>query len=93
MESIAGSSFDFAFACPHKPYHTDYYKHVEFRMLDYFREKIDENLPILNKNAGADKGIPDDDAWWTMPLKATGKKPLWALEPTEYSDFAPLDEY
>jgi hypothetical protein len=96
MESLSGANFDFAFACPHKPYHTDYYKHVEFCMLAYFNQKIgglhkNRRFPILNKNAGSDRGINEDTEWWTTPLKATGKKPLWAFEPTEHSDFAPLD--
>lgn len=93
MESLSGANFDFSFACPHKPYHTDYYKHIEYEMLNYFQEKIgDGNFPILNKNAGSNRDIVHDDAWWTSPLKANGKRPLWALGPTEHSDFAPLDE-
>ena len=96
MQSLSGANFDFCFANPHKPYHTDYHKHVEFQMLEYFSEKIGgidnkKRFPILNKNAGANKHIDEGEDWWTTPLKATGKRPFWALKPTEHSDFAPLD--
>jgi hypothetical protein len=96
MESLSGANFDFSFANPHKAYHTDYYKHVEFQMLEYFYNKIGgiddkKRYPILNKNAGSNKDIDEEEAWWMTPLKATGKKPLWRLKPTEHSAFAPLD--
>jgi hypothetical protein len=96
MESLSGANFDFSFASPHKPYHTDYYKHVEYQMLEYFSQKIGgiddkKRYPILNKNAGANKNIKEDEGWWTTPLKATGRRPYWALKPTEHSDFASLD--
>lgn len=98
MESVSGANFDFSFASPKKLFYRgdDYYKHVEFLMLEYFCEKVggvDETrrYPILNRNAGADKDIDDNDEWWNTPLKATGRKPLWALKPTHHSHFAPLD--
>jgi hypothetical protein len=96
MQSLSGANFDFSFACPQMKGREGYYKHIEFEMLEYFSKKIGglgqtRRFPILNKNAGSDRSIQNANDWWAKPLKAAGKKPLWALEPTEHSDFAPLD--
>jgi len=48
-------------------------------------------FPILNKNAGTNKGFSEGNDWWKKPLKAAGKCPLWELKPTDFSNFAPLD--
>src|ERR1700733_2623798 len=52
MQSLSGADFDFKFSRPHLSYYTDYYKHVEFRMLEYFRASVG-SLPLLNSNAGS----------------------------------------
>lgn len=38
--------------------------------------------PILNKNAGSDQGL-ELGVGWNKPLKSSGKRPTWAVEPTE----------
>ena len=98
MKSLSGANFDFHFARPAlKGPSKTYYKHVEYMMLEYFREQYcgDDNCmryPILNKNAGSDKEFSGGTDWWKKPLKAHGKRPLWELKPTAFSDFAPLDD-
>jgi hypothetical protein len=90
MQSLSGADFDFKFANPHRSHHTDYYKHVEFKMLEYFRASVG-SLPLLNSNAGSDRDIPADDEWWATPLKGAGKKPRWALTALKGSGFQRLD--
>jgi len=90
MQSLSGADFDFKFARPHLSYHKDYYKHVEFRMLEYFRTSVG-SLPLLNSNAGSDRKISSDDEWWATPLKGAGKKPRWALTALKGSGFQGLD--
>ena len=97
MLDLSGANFDFYFACPARQNAPKYYKHVEFLMLKYFNEQyggIDDwrRFPILNKNSGSDQDLQSGTDWWTKPLKATGKKPLWELWPTDYSKYAPLDD-
>ncbi|MGB6326859.1 MAG: hypothetical protein WBG11_14090 [Methylocella sp.] len=96
MQSLSGANFDFSFACPEMDGHDLYYKHVEWEMLEHFSKQyggVDDNrrFPLLNKNAGSNKGIENDSDWWKKPLKNTGKQPRWHLSPTEYSEFATLD--
>ena len=98
MESLSGANFDFYFAKPARPGpNKQYYKHVEHCMLEYFCEQYGgmdglRRFPILNKNAGANKGIGPDNEWWKEPLKPSKKaKPLWELSPTDFSNFPPLD--
>lgn len=97
MLGLSGADFDFYFARPALPGTADYYKHVEHLMLEYFSEQywgMDEKrrFPILNKNAGNNKEFKGGSEWWKKPLKASGKRPLWELKPTDFSDFAPLDD-
>ena len=98
MQSLSGANFDFYFACPAlKGPAKSYYKHVEYRMLEYFSEQyggVDKvrRFPILNMKAGSNKKFSGGTDWWKKPLKASGKRPLWELKPTAFSDFAALDD-
>lgn len=97
MLDLAGADFDFYFARPALPGTATYFKHVEHLMLEYFSEQyggLDDGrrFPILNKNAGSDKDFHGGTDWWKKPLKAYGQTPLWELKPTDYSDYAPLDD-
>lgn len=95
MQSLSGTNFDFHFALPSLEEHQDYYKHVEWQLLDAFSKKFGGNgngvYPILNKNAGSNRKIEDKSDWWFKPLKNTGSTPRWKLEPTSKSKFARLD--
>ncbi len=95
MQSLSGTNFDFHFALPKHDEHADYYKHVEWQMLEAFSEKFGGNgirvYPILNKNAGSKRQIEDKTDWWFKPLKNTGATPRWKLEPTAKSQFAQLE--
>lgn len=96
MLDLAGADFDFYFARPALQGTSAYYKHVEHLMLEYFSEQYGgmdntRRFPILNKNAGTNKKFTGGTDWWKKPLKASGKRPLWELQPTDFSDFAPLD--
>lgn len=96
MRDLSGADFDFHFSRPALAGTGDYFEHVEHSMLEYFSDQyagLDDKrrFPILNKNAGAYKGYPGGSDWWKKPLKASGKRPLWALYPTKFGDFAPLD--
>jgi len=94
MQSLSGTNFDFHFALPQHDHHPDYYKHVEWQMLEAFSKKFGGNgigvYPILNKNAGSKRQINETSDWWSKPLKNTGKAPRWKLEPTAKSQFARL---
>src|SRR3546814_12899634 len=68
MQSLSGSTFDFSFARPALQNATNYYKHVEFKMLEHFCEKyggLDEKrrFPMLNKNVGSDRGFNGGTDW------------------------------
>jgi len=96
MQSLSGTNFDFYFAYPARQNKTDYYKHVEWEMLEHFKNKVGgmdtkRCFPLLNRNAGSNRGVDDDGKWWVKPLKSSGKRPKWALHPTAHSEFAPLD--
>lgn len=96
MQDLSGANFDFHFAVPARRHAALYYKHVEYLMLDHFSEQyggMDERrrFPLLNKNAGSDRGYNSGSEWWKKPLKASGRRPLWEIRPTSYSDYAPLD--
>ena len=96
MLSLSGADFDFYLSVPALAGTASYYKHVEHLMLDYFSSQyggMDDlrRFPILNKNAGNNRQFNGGTDWWKKPLKAAGKRPLWAIQPTKFSDFAPLD--
>ncbi len=96
MLSLSGANFDFHFSYPSLKGTKSYYKHVEYLMLEYFSENyggLDEKkrFPVLNSISGANKSYKGGGSWWNTPLKIAGKKPLWELAPTNFSDFAPLD--
>lgn len=95
MQSLSGSNFDIYFAFPDDD-PKNYHKHVEYEMLEYFSKKYGgvgngKRFPILNKNAGAKQNISITDEWWKKPLKNAGKRPLWTLQPTSFSEFGTLD--
>lgn len=97
MLSLSGADFDFHFSQPALKGTWDYFKHVEHSMLEYFSDiyaGMDDKrrFPILNKNAGTFKGYAGGTDWWKKPLKAQGRRPLWEIKPTDFSDFAPLDD-
>jgi hypothetical protein len=92
MQSLSGAEFDFKFARPKKAYKKTYYKHVEFEMLERFRN-AKGRYPLLNSNSGADQNIDcTEDIWWQGPLNGTGKRPRWALSALPSSGFKPLDK-
>ena len=98
MLGLSGADFDFHFSRPALAGCGDYFHDVEHAMLEYFSTSyggMDDKrrFPILNKNAGAFKGYVGGTEWWKKPLRATGKRPLWELKPTDYSDFKPLDDF
>ena len=64
----------------------------ELSTLQYGGMDDKRRFPILNKNAGNNKELKGGTDWWRKPLKAAGRRPLWELKPTDFSDFAPLDE-
>lgn len=97
MLDLSGANFDFYFAKPARSGTKNYYQHVEHLMLDYFTSQyggMDDKrrFPILNKNAGTDHYFSVGTEWWTKPLKASGRRPLWELKPTDFSSYAPLDD-
>jgi hypothetical protein len=98
MLDLSGANFDFYFALPalKGTGNATYFKHVEHLMLEYFSEQYGGmdakyRFPILNKITGNNRKFSGGTQWWKSPLKATGKRPLWELKPTNFSDFAPLD--
>jgi len=98
MQSLSGANFDFYFAQPSiTGPKKDYHKHIEYLMLAYFSERFGgikgkTRFPVLNKNAGSDKGFDAGTEWWKKPLRFYKKGVIWALNPTEYLHFRPLDE-
>lgn len=96
MQSLSGTNFDFYISEPKmtgRGNRTHYYKHVEHELLDRFSKSIgggDREFPLLNTNAGSNKKLKCGKGW-DKPLKLSGKKPQWALEPTKFWDFEKLD--
>lgn len=91
MMSIAGANFDFYLTEPKGSPGDNYYKHIEYMLLEKFREKHNE-YPLLNTNAGSQKHFEEVGKGWDKPLKGSGKKPDWQIRPTKHCDFAKLDE-
>ncbi len=82
MMSLAGSDFDFYLAEPKDENGDGYFKQLEHDLLAYFRSRIgDGKHPLLNKYAGTDVGLKLGEGW-NKPLKASGKRPTWAIVPT-----------
>lgn len=82
MMSLAGADFDFYLAEPKDKNIEGYFKQLEHDLLASFRASIsDGTYPLLNKNAGTDVGLSLGDGW-NRPLKASGKRPTWAISLT-----------
>jgi hypothetical protein len=65
---------------------------LEWFNVQYKGQDEDKRFPILNKIAGTDMGYtPSSTDWWKKPIKASGKRPLWEMRPTDFSDFKSLD--
>lgn len=90
MMSVAGADFDFYLTEPTVVPGEGYYKHIEYMLLEKFREKHGV-YPLLNTNAGSKKEFEEAGKGWDKPLKGAGKKPLWELRPTKHCEFAKLD--
>ena len=91
MRSLQGANFDFYLTEPRSSVAEDYFKHIEFLLLDRFKASIGgASYPILNKNAGSDRGVAEVGKGWDKPLKRSGKKPIWSLEKTKFWDFEAL---
>lgn len=91
MMSVAGSNFDFYLTEPKGSTGDHYFKHIEYMLLEKFREKHG-SYPLLNTNAGSRKEFEGAGEGWDKPLKGSGKKPIWKIHPTKHNDFAKLDE-
>jgi hypothetical protein len=94
MQSLSGADFDFYIAEPKRNNASAYYKHVEHLLLETFAEKFGGApyiYPLLNKNAGTGQNCGNGKGWDT-PLKRTGKKPQWALQPTDSWNFEKLED-
>lgn len=91
MLDLSGANFNFYFAKPTLQGTSDYYRHVEHLMLDYFSGQYGDGsnrtYPILNKNSGSNRAYHGGTEWWKKPLKSTGKNPKWELFPTNYSKY------
>ena len=90
MMSVAGANFDFYLTEPKGSPGDLYYKHIEYMLLERFREKYG-SFPLLNTNAGSRKEFEGAGKGWDKPLKGSGKKPIWELRGTRHCDFAKLD--
>lgn len=83
MMSLAGSNFSFYLSEPIDEDGEGYFKQLEYNLLKEFSMKIGGGkYPILNKNAGSDQSLALGNGW-KMPLKKTGKRPTWLIEPTD----------
>lgn len=97
MQSVSGTNFDFFISEPKRRgggISIDYYKQIEFSLLQKFEQKFGGHggqYPLLNKNAGSDKGLLPGKGW-DKPLSRAGKTPSWALHPTKYGNFTKLGD-
>jgi hypothetical protein len=94
MLSLQGIDFTFLISAPHVKNAVNAYKHIEYLMLEEFRNKCGggKSLPLLNSNAGAfQSNIKTEIKGWTTPLKQAGKTPRWLIKPTKHNEFAALD--
>ena len=93
MLSLQGIDFSFRISVPRMSHTLNFYKHVEFVMLQEFRNTIgnEEEYPLLNSNAGAEQNIKAEFDGWKLPLKNAGKVPRWLITPTKHNEFAKLD--
>jgi len=90
MMSLAGADFDFYLAEPRDKNEQGHFKQLEHDLLANFRSKIGINrYPLLNKNAGTNVGLSPGQGW-NLPLKASGKRPTWAIKPTNKRPIKPL---
>ncbi len=86
--SLSGTHFDFWICKPRKRNSEDYYKKIEWSLLDEFKSTKGE-YPLLNKIAGTyTKSSLGDN--WDAPIKNLGYYPKWILYPTKHSEFAKL---
>lgn len=93
MLSLNGASFSFMISEPRQPNAADYYKHIEWALLDKFSKDIGGGeLPILNNQKGSYRGEYTLQPGWNSPLKNSGKNPRWLVHPTSKNEFKPLDE-
>ena len=91
MMSLAGANFDFYLAEPADKNEEGYFKQLEHDLLANFRAKIGgDSYPLLNKNAGSSQGLRLG-AGWNLPLKASGKRPTWAIQATGKRPIRELD--
>ena len=82
MMSLAGADFYFYLAESTDKNEDGYFKQLEHDLLSSFRSTIgDGKYPLLNKNAGTNVNLKLGDGW-NKPLKASGKRPTWAISPT-----------
>ncbi len=94
MQSLSGANFDFYIAEPRRRNSPNFYRHVEFLLLQEFAEKIrggNRKFPLLNSNACSDQRIDDAGTDWKKPLETRGRRPRWILEPSKMDQFKRLD--
>lgn len=93
MLSLQGVDFTFYISEPRAAGSKNLYKHIEFMLLERFAEtNVGGDFPLLNKNAGSDKGSTVELEGWDKPLMQNGQRPQWVLTPTDHNkDFAKLD--
>ena len=94
MQSLGGVDFEFLIAEPWKPYYRkqDFHKQVEFSLIKQFGEIFGgldgrSKFPLMNRIAGSDRGLDIDGDWWRKPLKRSGSRTNWVLQPGPHSGF------
>tara|TARA_Y100001001_G_C7886467_1_gene266572 strand:+ start:162 stop:779 length:618 start_codon:yes stop_codon:yes gene_type:complete len=92
MMSVAGANFDFHFTDPKYKTGPDYYKHIEYMLLEKFAEKKGGGqYPLLNTNAGSNRGYEEMTKGWDQPLVGYRRRAIWQIKPTKHWEFAKLD--